>query len=50
MAKRTKLPILDGHTTTTKPFVLIHMDIWGPISVPSFQVYQYFLTILDYYS
>ena len=28
-------------------FDLIHVDIWGPVSIPSFQGYRYFLTIVD---
>ena len=32
---------------STKPFDLVHMDIWGPFSVESVEGYKYFLTIVD---
>lgn len=49
-AKQSKLSFSDSTTLTAKPFELVHMDIWGPINVSSFQGFQYFLTIVDDYS
>lgn len=31
----------------TEAFELLHIDIWGPFSVPSIEGYKYFLTIVD---
>lgn len=28
-------------------FDLVHVDIWGPLSIPSFHGHKYFLTIVD---
>lgn len=31
----------------TEAFELLHINIWGPFSVPSIEGYKYFLTIVD---
>jgi len=37
------------HLNKKKCFDLIHVDIWGPNSIPSIQGHKYFLTIVDEY-
>jgi len=49
-AKHKKLPFPDSCNKASKPFDLIHFDIWGPISVPSVHKHVYFLTVVDDYS
>jgi len=49
-AKHRKHPFLDSCNKASKPFDLIHFDIWGPISVPSIHQHVYFLTAVDDYS
>ena len=41
-----------SHSTikTTQPFELIHVDIWGPYTVPTYTKCNFFLTIVDDYS
>jgi len=33
-----------------KCFDLIHIDLWGPYSIPSIHEHKYFFTIIDDYS
>lgn len=37
-------------STSSAPFQLIHMDIWGPFNTPTYNGDRYFLTIVDDYS
>ncbi|CAN1816910.1 Retrovirus-related Pol polyprotein from transposon RE1, partial [Linum perenne] len=46
--KRLSFPISSSHTD--KPFVLIHVDIWGYASTVSVTGHRYFLTIVDDYT
>lgn len=46
-AKQSRLPFSNPNHITNHPFDLLHMDIWGPISIKSIQGHQYFLTIVD---
>ena len=32
---------------STKPFALIHVDVWGPYSVCTYDGFRFFLTIVD---
>lgn len=50
MAKQARLPFHDSITLSSKPFDLVHMDIWGPLNTVSLQGFKYFLTIVDDYS
>lgn len=50
LAKQCKLPFSTSNTKFFKPFDLIHMDIWGPLSICSIQSHHSFLTIVDDYS
>ena len=46
--KKNSFPI--SNTVSTCAFQLVHMDIWGPISVTSIYGHKYFLTLVDDYS
>jgi len=37
-------------TVSLKFFELIHVDIWGPYSIPSFEGHRFFLTVVDDFS
>ncbi|XP_061351896.1 uncharacterized protein LOC133296864 [Gastrolobium bilobum] len=49
-AKQHKLPYSYNNTKTTCIFQLIHVDIWGPYSIPSIHGHRYFLTIVKDFS
>ena len=49
MAKQTKLPFPISETKSNACFDLVHMDIWGPISITSMHGFRYFLTVVDDY-
>jgi len=44
------LPFPHSNTASDNCFDLIHVDIWGPISIPSIHRHKYFLTVIDYLS
>lgn len=46
LAKQTRLPFPNTNHISMHAFDLLHMDLWGPISIPSIQGHQYFLTIV----
>jgi hypothetical protein len=46
-AKQKRLPFSLSSHVSKNNFDLVHMDIWGPLSVPSMLGYKYFLTIVD---
>jgi hypothetical protein len=46
-AKQKILPFPTGFTVSKSVFDLVHMDIWGPLSIPSMSGHRYFLTIVD---
>jgi len=46
-AKQKRLPFPLSSHVSAHTFDLIHMDIWGPLSIPSMLGYKYFLTIVD---
>lgn len=49
-AKHKRLPFQESKTISFKPFDLIHMDIWGPFSIPFMLGHEYFLTVIDYHT
>jgi len=49
-AKQKRLKYSSSTSKSLHFFELIHVDIWGPISVSSIDGYKYFLTIVDDYS
>ena len=50
VAKQKKNSFPVSNTVSTHAFHLIHMDIWGPLSITSVYGHKYFLTIVDDYS
>jgi len=50
LAKQTrfKFPVSDSHSTAI--FQLIHIDVWGPYKVPTYDKKHYFVTIVDDHS
>jgi len=49
-AKQKRLSFPIRTSKSKKYFDLIHVDIWGPSSIPSIHGHKYFLTIVDDYS
>jgi len=47
MAKLHELPFNKSYISTTHPFQLAHMDLWGPYRIISVTGAKYFLTIVD---
>jgi hypothetical protein len=50
LAKQSRLPFHSSVISSTKPFALIHCDIWGPYRHPSISGARFFLTIIDDFS
>lgn len=50
LAKQSRLPFSTSTISSTKPFDLIHCDIWGRYRHPSLSGATYFLTIVDDYT
>jgi len=46
-AKHHTLPFSHNSTTSNAVFYLIHVDIWGPMSIISVHGHKYFLSIVD---
>ncbi|XP_075097814.1 uncharacterized protein LOC142175140 [Nicotiana tabacum] len=49
-AKQTRLPFPTSSIQSKDYFDLIHIDLWGPYKVPTWDENRYFLTIVDDYS
>ena len=49
-AKQTRLCFSNSSIKTSRPFQMIHCDIWGPFSLPSHSNSRFFLTIVDDFS
>ncbi|XP_023884034.1 uncharacterized protein LOC111996308 [Quercus suber] len=47
MAKVKRLPFPFNNKICACAFDLVHMDVWGPYSIPTLDGYKYFLTIVD---
>ena len=45
-----KFPFLDSTTEYTKPLELIHLDLWGPSPVLSYNGYKYYVYFVDSFS
>lgn len=50
LAKQKHLSFPISNTTSVAPFDLLHIDVWGPFSVPTPEGFRYFLTIVDDHS
>ncbi|KAK2388029.1 putative mitochondrial protein [Trifolium repens] len=46
-AKQKRLPFTHSSTVSTHNFDIVHMDIWGPLAIPSMLGFKYFFTIVD---
>ena len=49
-AKQSRQSFPLSVTRSSKNFELLHIDIWGPFSIPSHNGSRFFLTIVDDYS
>ena len=47
LAKQKRLPFPSNNNMSTKPFALIHVDVWGPYFVCTYDGFRFFLTIVD---
>ena len=47
MAKQKILPSPFNNNFSDSPFNLVHVDIWGPYSIPTHDGFKYFLSIVD---
>ena len=47
LAKQKRLSFPFNSNMFSSAFYLIHVDIWGPYSIPTHDGYKYFLTIVD---
>ncbi|XP_075095180.1 uncharacterized protein LOC142173482 [Nicotiana tabacum] len=50
LARQQRLPFLDSSIKFTKPFQLVHTDLWGPYHTRTYNDFRYFLTIVDDFS
>ncbi|KAL0416375.1 UNVERIFIED_CONTAM: Retrovirus-related Pol polyprotein from transposon RE2 [Sesamum latifolium] len=50
LAKQHRLPFPSCGINTEHPFVLLHMDLWGPYKLPSLTECHYFLIVVDDFS
>jgi hypothetical protein len=50
LAKQTSIPFPTSQISSTAPFELLHIDIWGGYRTPSVNGACYFLTIIDDYT
>ena len=50
LAKQIRLPFGSSAISSTKPFKIIHCDIWGRYRHPSLSGAHYFLTIVNDYT
>lgn len=50
LAKQTRLPFPDSDTRSDSVFDMLHLDVWGPYHVSTFDGNKMFLTIVDEYS
>lgn len=48
-AKQRKMPFSLSNNRAPTSFDLVHLDVWGPCSLPSIHAYKYVLTIVDDY-
>ena len=50
LVKQKKLSVSASQHVVDCAFTLIHIDIWGPFSIPTVDGYRFFLTIVDDYT
>ncbi|CAL8084519.1 unnamed protein product [Prunus armeniaca] len=49
-SKQTRLPFSSSVTQTSRPFELVHSDLWGPAALESHDGFKYFVIFVDDYS
>lgn len=49
-ARQHKLPFSKSNITTSRPFQLVRVDVWGPFHVSTYNGFKYFVTIVDDFS
>ena len=47
LARQTRLPFPNSENRSSCIFDLLHLDVWGPFHVPTFDGYRMFLTIVN---
>ena len=47
LAKFHRLPFSYSTQSASHPFEIVHCDFWGPCSMPSYDGFKYFLTLVD---
>ena len=47
LAKFHRLPFSYSKQLASQPFEIVHCDLWGPCSMPSYDGFKYFLTLVD---
>jgi GAG-pre-integrase domain len=50
LGKHTKLPFKLSNCNSNEPFVLVHLDVWGPIHIDSYNGYKYFMIFIADFS
>ena len=50
LSKQKQLSFKNRNNICEKTFELVHIDTWGPFSVPTVDGFKYFLTIVDDFS
>jgi hypothetical protein len=50
LARQNRLPYSSSTSKPSRFFELIHVDIWGPLSISSFEGFKYFLCGVDDHS
>ena len=50
LSKQKRLPFPFSVHVFLPPFELIHVDLWGPFSIPTVEGHKYFLAIVDDFS
>ena len=46
-AKQKRLPFPFNNNFSASTFDPVHVDIWGPYSIPNYEGFKYFLSIVD---
>ena len=47
LAKQKRLAYVSHNNLSSKPFDLVHIDVWGPFSTESVEGFRYFFTLVD---
>ena len=47
LAKQKHLSFVSNNNLTFAAFDLIHIDIWGPFKIVTFDGFKYFITVID---